>query len=305
MERFKRSYILFQLLTCYRAALILIPGGYVTVAPLIDFNDLGSLTYHIYMIVDLIFQFNQFLIVASNMVDIMVGNVQLKRIMCASLRPYRNQNSLPELFEIRASHMCWFDEDHNESEIAEWRLCSGDTWLVDGEGTQATTFMRTLAGLLPMHRGQILLNGKVAHSGWEELRNVTLYATTDAPLPRGTVSESFTLLERDGECDVDDDIMSRCLDTVELNGKLDNDVVTLSGGEKSRLHIARNLYRAHRSLSTPYPVRLLLLCDIDRGIDSARAVRIVERILTNLHVTTIAIAHKSDVRSLFKQQLQL
>jgi ABC-type transport system involved in cytochrome bd biosynthesis fused ATPase/permease subunit len=300
IQKYQQNIILFQLRMSMRAGIILIGGSYGILSRVIDFTSIESFAFYSYMVVDLLIQLNSVMDIAANQIIINIASLTLVKLYSAKLRPYREQVHLINNFQINVKDLTWVDDSGINCTVHDWNPSQGEVWLLDGESIKTTSLLRVIAGIQDTTNSRILSDSK--QITWDSLFSSSVFASTDAPLPRGTVMDSFRML-------TDDPDMVKIqyyLDMVELVNKLDNNVVTLSGGEKARLHIARNMYRVYLSNDTPYPTKMLLLSEVDRGIDSVRSERIVTRIIADSkNLLVIGIAHKTNIRRLFSQVLEV
>lgn len=300
IQNYQQKIILFQNRMSIRAGIILVAGSYAILSIVIDFTKIASFAFYSYMVIDLLVQMSGVMNIAANQININLATLTLVKLYSCKLRPYRDQIHLPDNFEIHVKDLSWIDDSGINCSIHDWKLSQGDVWLLDGESIKTASLLRVIAGIHDTTSGRILSDSK--QITWDSLFSSSVFVNTDAPLPRGTVMDSFRMLTDNPNIEK----IQYYLDMVELDNKLDNNIVTLSGGEKSRLHIARNMYRVYLSNNTSYPVKLLLLSEIDRGIDSARSERIVSKIIANSKdIIIIGIAHKTGIRRLFSQVLEV
>lgn len=303
IQSYQQNIMLYQLRISIRAGVVLIAGSYGILFRVIDFTSIGSFAFYSYMVAELLVQLNCIMYAASNQISINIASIALVKLHNAKPRPHSNQIHLLDSFKINVKDLSWMDDYGLQCSIKDWIISQGDVWLLSGDSVKTTSLLRVIAGIQNSINSSITVNSNNSEQiTWNSLFVSSVFASTCAPLPRGTVHDSFRMLTDN----VNVEIMQGYLDMVELYNKLDNDVVTLSGGEKSRLHIARNLYRIYISQLTEYPIKLLLLSEIDRGIDTARSERIVSKIIeSSKNILIIGIAHKTSIRRLFLQTLDI
>ncbi|KIH71588.1 ABC transporter ATP-binding protein [Salinicoccus roseus] len=164
------------------------------------------------------------------------------------------------------------------------------TTFVGPSGAGKTTCLKHINGLLSPDSGEIFFRGEnIADMDMIELRKRIGMAFQSAPMIGGTVYDNLNLPKAIFGETIDEAHALQCLERVDLGGiPLDQNVKSLSGGEKSRISIARTL------VNRP---EVLLLDEITASLDY-RMVKEVERLIVRLqrenNVTVIWITHDLD-----------
>ncbi len=159
--------------------------------------------------------------------------------------------------------------------------------LLGPSGSGKTTILRLIAGLIELDNGEILFDDHDVSTIPTEERNIGFVFQSYALFPHLTVAENiaFGLQTRKWS---KEDILERVLhmlDVVDLEGKGNRYPRELSGGEKSRVALARAL--------APNPSLLLLdepLSALDMSLKESLSVAIRE-IQRKVKVSTIYVTH--------------
>ncbi|MFC3420211.1 ATP-binding cassette domain-containing protein [Salinicoccus hispanicus] len=164
------------------------------------------------------------------------------------------------------------------------------TTFVGPSGAGKTTCLKHINGLLSPDSGNIFFKGKnIQDMDMIELRKRIGMAFQSAPMIGGTVYDNLNLPKAIFNEKLPQDRAVELLHRVDLGGiPLDQKIKSLSGGEKSRVSIARTL------VNRP---EVLLLDEITASLDY-RMVKEVERLIIRLqreyNVTVIWITHDLD-----------
>ncbi|WP_434121069.1 ABC transporter ATP-binding protein [Salinicoccus roseus] len=164
------------------------------------------------------------------------------------------------------------------------------TTFVGPSGAGKTTCLKHINGLLSPDSGEIFFRGEnIADMDMIELRKRIGMAFQSAPMIGGTVYDNLNLPKTIFGEALDEKRAVELLERVDLGSiPLDKNIKSLSGGEKSRISIARTL------VNQP---EVLLLDEITASLDY-RMVKEVERLILRLqreyNVTVIWITHDLD-----------
>jgi ABC-type multidrug transport system fused ATPase/permease subunit len=120
--------------------------------------------------------------------------------------------------------------------------------IVGGTGSGKSTLAQLLVGLLDTYQGDILIDGtKMVDYSIQSLRDAVVYSTQDVHLFRDTLKNNIDLKGRLNDDEVFDIIkkvhLGELIDSLPkgLNSTIGQDGLSLSGGEKQRLAIARSI----------------------------------------------------------------
>lgn len=145
------------------------------------------------------------------------------------------------------------------------------TGILGANGAGKSTLLRTLAGLQPA-RGRIVLDGQPlhAHSAAERARRIAYLAQGHIahwPLPVREVVALGRLPHGKGRTAQDDAIIERAMRATGTRALATRNVLTLSGGERARVMLARALAVAPQVLLADEPLAAL---------DPAHQIRIMQ-----------------------------
>ncbi len=162
--------------------------------------------------------------------------------------------------------------------------------LLGPSGSGKTTTLRIIAGLQPLERGEVWLDGRNITARPPHRRRIVLMFQDYALFPHRTVAENvaFGLRMQGWPPARIEARVAEMLRLVGLPGFGERDVASLSGGEQQRVALARSL--------APEP-RLLLLDEPLGALDRTLRERLLEelpRILRRVGVTTITVTHDQE-----------
>ncbi|MBD1390033.1 peptidase domain-containing ABC transporter [Neiella sp. HB171785] len=164
--------------------------------------------------------------------------------------------------------------------------------LIGPSGAGKSTLIKTLLGLLPINKGEILVDGhELPHLCMTHYRQQVASVMQDDQLLSGSIADNITFfsdeldMERIANCAkmaaVHDDIMAMPMNYNSLIGDMGS---SLSGGQKQRILLARALYQQPK---------ILLLDEATSHLD-LNAERLVNHAIAELNITRVIIAHRPE-----------
>lgn len=173
--------------------------------------------------------------------------------------------------------------------------------LLGASGCGKTTLLKAIAGLLPLYKGSMLLNGKVVDDGVQSLvpekRNIGMIFQDYALFPHLTVEQNIAFGLRDLSAKQKKTRVDEMLQLVHLSEFRSRYPHQLSGGQQQRVAIARSL---------AYKPDLLLLDEPFSNIDTqVRHQLIIEirRLFKQQGVTAIFVTHSREEAFAFSDKL--
>lgn len=173
--------------------------------------------------------------------------------------------------------------DHISFSLAPGEICV----VLGSSGGGKTTLLRSIAGLQPLERGRVELDGRDVADVPPHRRNIGFMFQDSALFPHLDVAGNIEFGLRMAGVDRPER-RGRCADMLELVGLPGferRSVSELSGGERQRVALARTL--------APSPV-LLLLDEPMGSLDRVLRDRLIEDLgsmLTDLGLTTVHVTH--------------
>ncbi len=162
--------------------------------------------------------------------------------------------------------------------------------LLGPSGSGKTTTLRIIAGLEPIEKGEVILDGLPITHWPPHRRRIGLMFQDYALFPHRTVAENVAFglrMQRRSPVEMAGRVQAM-LDLVGLHGFGPRDINTLSGGERQRVALARTL--------APNP-RLLLLDEPLGALDRTLRERLLDelpRILRRVGITTMTVTHDQE-----------
>jgi putative ABC transport system ATP-binding protein len=128
-------------------------------------------------------------------------------------------------------------------EIDELTINKGVTILLGASGGGKTTLLRMLNKMISPTKGQIFFMGELlAKIESVQLRRKVMMLSQNPVVFPGTVRDNLAIaFEFQDKIKPNDDALDDMLSCIQLNKKLDDGVINLSGGEKQRLALGRLL----------------------------------------------------------------
>ena len=157
-------------------------------------------------------------------------------------------------------------------------LDAGEVMCVLGpNGSGKTTLLRTLLGLLPLHEGRILFNGKdLASFSRREIARVAGYVPQDHSPYFAYSVRDMVLMGRSAHLGTfsmpgaqDREVATRVLESLGISPLADRPVTEISAGERQLALVARALAQEPR---------LLVMDEPTASLDFGNQVRVLERI---------------------------
>jgi ABC-type multidrug transport system fused ATPase/permease subunit len=158
--------------------------------------------------------------------------------------------------------------------------------LIGESGSGKSTILSILRGLYPPEKGEVYCDNKKLENGYGKLKSQITLIPQDPEIFNNTIGKNITLGLKAKTKDVDKAIeMARFKKVVaRLEKGLDTNVlekgVSLSGGEKQRLALARGLLAAKRS-------KIVFLDEPTSSVDSLNEIKIHENIFKEFKDKTI------------------
>ncbi len=158
--------------------------------------------------------------------------------------------------------------------------------LVGESGSGKSTVLALLRGLYPVNKGKVVCDGKELVRGFERLKSHITLIPQDPELFNNTIRNNITLGIKSNQRDIDKAVsLARFKKVVDrLEKGLDTNVlekgVSLSGGEKQRLALARGLLAAKKS-------DIVLLDEPTSSVDSMNELKIHEGVFKEFKNKTI------------------
>ncbi len=115
--------------------------------------------------------------------------------------------------------------------------------LLGPSGCGKSTLLRSIAGLVEVNSGQIMVNGKDITKKSARERNISMVFQSYALFPNMTVEENIGFglkMRRIAQADIHKKV-AKFIDLVELNGREKFYPFELSGGQQQRVALARAL----------------------------------------------------------------
>lgn len=195
-------------------------------------------------------------------------------------------------------------EDHQQAILqnVSFSIKSGQHTSISGpSGSGKSTILRLMALLLEPSEGEIFYQGQdIAQLESTEYRREVSYSYQSPQLFGHTVEDNLAFPAKIRQHEFDESRAKALLADVGLNYiDLDKAVDDLSGGEKQRVALIRNLM---------YPPKVLLLDEVTSGLDDENSERIWDWLLkraTQEEVTLVWVSHNEKEQQLASQQIQI
>jgi iron(III) transport system ATP-binding protein len=173
--------------------------------------------------------------------------------------------------------------------------------LLGASGCGKTTLLKAIAGLIPLSRGQLSLNGKVLDDGQQwlapEQRNIGMIFQDYALFPHLTVAKNIGFALRDRNSQQVAERVEQMLELVHLQGLQDRYPHQLSGGQQQRVAIARAL---------AYQPDLLLLDEPFSNIDTQvrhELIAEIRHLFKQQGITAIFVTHSREEAFAFADKM--
>lgn len=168
-------------------------------------------------------------------------------------------------------------------------------------GSGKSTILRLMASLLEASQGQVFYQGQdIAELESTEYRREVSYSYQSPQLFGRTVEDNLAFPAKIRQQEFDAARATALLADVGLAYiGLDKAVDALSGGEKQRVALIRNLM---------YPPKVLLLDEVTSGLDEENSERIWDWLLKRANqeeVTLVWVSHNEKEQQLATQQIQI
>ena len=163
---------------------------------------------------------------------------------------------------------------------------------VGTSGSGKSTMLALLRGLVKPESGKVIINGRYVDNGFDKIRNIITLIPQDPEIFNNTIEYNITMGSRTEKSDLNNSIkMAKFKDVVSrLQKGLQTNVlekgVSLSGGEKQRLALARGLLAAKNS-------EIILIDEPTSSVDTINEIKIYDQIMNEFKDKTIISAlHK-------------
>jgi ATP-binding cassette, subfamily B, bacterial CvaB/MchF/RaxB len=247
----------------------------------------------------------QFLDKANNLLekalDFGIVGLHLERLSDIALTPLEAGHDKPLLtrsvrggLEVRDVSFRYSETEDFVLENVNFAIGPGEAATIMGpSGRGKTTLMKIMLGLLQPTSGEVFIDGIPLRTlGVRPYRDQVAAVMQDDQLLSGTIADNicFFANSRDEElmrecarmAGIHDDILRMPMAYNSLIGDMGN---SLSGGQRQRVILARALYRRPK---------ILFLDEATAHLDSAKE-REISRVLQDLKITRISIAHRSEL----------
>jgi ATP-binding cassette subfamily B protein RaxB len=247
----------------------------------------------------------QFLDKANNLLekalDFGIVGLHLERLSDIALTPLEAGHDKPLLarpvrggLEIRDVSFRYSETEDFVLENVNFAIGPGEAATIMGpSGCGKTTLMKIMLGLLQPTSGEVFIDGIPLRTlGVRPYRDQVAAVMQDDQLLSGTIADNicFFANSRDEElmrecarmAGIHDDILRMPMAYNSLIGDMGN---SLSGGQRQRVILARALYRRPK---------ILFLDEATAHLDSAKE-REISRVLQDLKITRVSIAHRSEL----------
>lgn len=159
--------------------------------------------------------------------------------------------------------------------------------LLGPSGCGKTTLLKTMSGLMPLHKGRIMMSQKDISQASAQSRNMALVFQNYALFPHMTVYENiaYGLKVRKLKSEIIADKVEKMMAIVHLEGLNDREIHALSGGQQQRVALARALVVEPEVLLFDEPLSNL---DEKLRMDMRQEIR---RIQKALGITSVYVTH--------------
>ena len=217
-----------------------------------------------------------------------------------SNKKYINSNHIPlENFDsLKIKNLCFKYNKQNQTLLdnINFEIVKGDIIGIKGEsGVGKSTLINIILGIIGNYKGEILINDKSLINNNLIIKNFIGYVPQDIYLMDESITQNIALGIDENTIDqkkVDDALKkANIFDFVKKlpNGKnsfCDDDGISISGGQKQRLGIARALYRNPD---------LIIFDEATSALDEKNEKEIFDDILSLKNKTFIIVSHKKQI----------
>jgi ABC-type lipoprotein export system ATPase subunit len=276
-----------------KAYVALLLAGFAIMQRNVDFSSVASYTANIFILLDLGHSLEYYQKICRHNLTIDATFPFIKHVFGLSKRENIAQIVLPSKWTIQMNGLAIIRDGFSLRQSSQQRFNHNDHVLVTGSsGSGKTTLLKVVAGLSIPDSIKLELDGALIDSGWAAFREQTAYMYQNPVVPIGNVGE---LIGSDMQ------LVMMALEAVELGSHVNDTVQNLSGGERSRFQLAKNIYRVYKG-----DLRVLIMDEVDQGLDRKRAIRIVQRVLDMFHDRfVLLITHDDGVKGLFKKRIDV
>jgi hypothetical protein len=281
-----KSKIMYLLKLASSVMLVIVLMAYIIAAKSINFDDRISYVYHFNHVLEIFLLLPQFATLSHN--HVLISNLG------ASIENMFNKELDDIKIEKIQFNSNWTLEIHGWSLNTFTIICKESYALL---GDNASKLLKELGGIITYSHGHVKMNHHILSQGFRLLLPYTIYISSNNLLPgRKIVGEILS--------DIQENTIENLMDVVELKASvfMFRETRSLNHEEIQKLRIMISLAKLEKGY-----FELLLLDNIDIGIQTIPAARIVQRILYNYRnrYTILMYSDKQEIVRLLATQIRI